>query len=309
MADQTTIRVALDWTPNTLHTGLILALKRRLYAARNLNVLIQPPDPSYTTTPAKQLEQGTADLAICPSESCIAYAETGKMQLQAIYALLQKDGASAIVSAASNERVGKVGDLEKGVYGSYAAKYEDGIVKYVVSKDGGDGGKMSVDQGKRKLGLFDAVKRGECDATWVFMPWEGVEAEMEGVGLRAFRLEDYGVPYGYSPVVARKVGDGGLSDEVLRQFVEATREGYALAISEVEAGPGVLEDLIEPAKSVEFLKKSQESINGFYSDGSERLGLMKRGKWTQWLEWLKEQGVLGAELDVDKLFTNEFNVA
>ena len=32
-------------------------------------------------------------------------------------------------------------------------------------------------------------------------PWEGVEAERKGVKLNAFRLQDSGIPYGYSPVV------------------------------------------------------------------------------------------------------------
>ncbi|GAB7365794.1 hypothetical protein MBLNU230_g7127t1 [Neophaeotheca triangularis] len=308
-----TLRIALDWTPNTLHSGLILALKRRLYQARNLNVLLLPPDPAYTTTPARKLERNEADLAICPSESCIAYAEAGKTHLQAIYALLQREGASAIVALEDNERVKRVGDLGNGaVYGSYAARYEDGIVEYMVRKDGGESKGMRVDQGKRKLGLFDAVKKGEVDATWVFVPWEGVEAEEEGVGLRVWGVEEGGVPYGYSPVVVRKVeegGEGGLSADVLRRFVEATREGYGIAMGEAGAGAGVLEDLIEPPKSLEFLGKSQERINGFYGDGSERLGLMERERWVRWLDWLRGQGMLGKELDVDKLFTNEFNVA
>ena len=43
--------------------------------------------------------------------------------------------------------------------------------------------------------------QGEADATWVFMPWEGVEASRKGVELNAFRLSESGIPYGYSPVV------------------------------------------------------------------------------------------------------------
>lgn len=43
--------------------------------------------------------------------------------------------------------------------------------------------------------------KGEADATWVFMAWEGVEAEKKGVELNAFKLSDYGISYGYSPVM------------------------------------------------------------------------------------------------------------
>ena len=43
--------------------------------------------------------------------------------------------------------------------------------------------------------------QGQADATWVFMGWEGVEARRRGIQLNAFRLADYGVPYGYSPLL------------------------------------------------------------------------------------------------------------
>ena len=45
------------------------------------------------------------------------------------------------------------------------------------------------------------LAQGEADATWVFMPWEGVEASRKGVELNAFKLSESGIPYGYSPVV------------------------------------------------------------------------------------------------------------
>lgn len=43
--------------------------------------------------------------------------------------------------------------------------------------------------------------QGEADATWVFMGWEGIEAELKGVKLNVFGLEDYNVTYGHSPLL------------------------------------------------------------------------------------------------------------
>ena len=37
------------------------------------------------------------------------------------------------------------------------------------------------------------VFQGEVDASWVFMGWEGVAAEVSGVELNSFNPEDYGV--------------------------------------------------------------------------------------------------------------------
>ncbi|KAI6871890.1 hypothetical protein KC334_g18730, partial [Hortaea werneckii] len=38
------IKVALDWTPNTVHTGLFLAREAGFYSSRNLDVQLLPPD-------------------------------------------------------------------------------------------------------------------------------------------------------------------------------------------------------------------------------------------------------------------------
>ncbi|USW50044.1 Putative NMT1/THI5 family protein [Septoria linicola] len=125
----TKLRVALDWTPNTIHSGLYLALAKGIYQKHGLDVELLPPDAQYSKTPAKRLEAGEVDLAICPSESCIAYNERGKMRLQAIYAILQKD-ASAIVST----KLGRMRELGDGKrYGSYNARYEDKLVASMVA--------------------------------------------------------------------------------------------------------------------------------------------------------------------------------
>lgn len=300
----TTLRVALEWTPNTNHTGLFLAKERGLYSAAGLEVELLSPDEAYTLSPSKRLLAGEVDLAICPSESCIAYAENGKMHLQAIYALLQRD-ASAIVST-KQSRIAELGNRK--TYGSYDARYEDAIVKAMVAKDGGNGEGMKIERQKGKLSLFDAVKAGEIDATWIFVPWEGVEAEEEGLKANYFLVEDAQIPYGYSPVIARKAGgEGAIDAEVLKRFVKATREGYEMAELDVGAAVKALKPHCRPERSEEFLRKSQESVNKFYSDGSE-LGTMSEQKWGQFVAWLEENKLAEAGVVKSKdLYTNEFH--
>ena len=41
----TILRIALDWTPNTLHSGLYYALAHNLYTAADLSVQLLPPNP------------------------------------------------------------------------------------------------------------------------------------------------------------------------------------------------------------------------------------------------------------------------
>jgi ABC-type nitrate/sulfonate/bicarbonate transport system substrate-binding protein len=301
MASKTTIRVALDWTPNTIHSGLFCALEKGFYSDQNLDVQLLPPNEEYTSTPAKRVQNGDVDLAVCPSESVIAYNETGRMKLQAIYAILQKD-ASAIAST----KLQSISKLEGGTYGSYNAKYEDDIVKAMVANAGGKGDGMQIKSSTGKFSLFDEVKKGALDATWVFMPWEGVEAELEGVKLHAFRPEDHGVPYGYSPVIARNAASS-LDADVLRKFVKATAKGYEYAREEPNEVAALLAPHCMPEKSAEFLNASQERINGFYlEEDLLRIGQMRKAKWEAWTSWLEEKKLLQGELRLEVLFTNEF---
>jgi len=187
----TDINLQYPGTPNTLHSGLYLALTQDLYKSSNMTVHLLPPTPGYTTTPAKLLETGSVDLAICPSESCIAYAESRKpfFHLQAIYAICQRDASAIVTTKASG--LNKMSDLGKGgvKYGSYNARYEDDIVKAMVEHDGGDGKGLEVQSQEGKLSLFGKVRKGGegVDATWVFMPWEGVQAQMDGEELNVFK--------------------------------------------------------------------------------------------------------------------------
>ena len=314
-AKPTPIRVALDWTPNTVHSGLFVANSalHNLYASANLSVTLILPDPSYTTTPAKLVETGQADLCICPSESCVAYAEAGrrtaetgkesKMQLCAIYAILARD-ASAIVSKTCSRPQDLVDS--NGGYGSYNARYEDDIVRAMIEHDGGDASKLQVKNETGKLDLFAEVREGKLDATWVFLPWEGLEAETAGQGVRAWRLEGYGVPYGYAPVIAYDSRNGKVGEAALRRFVAATKKGYEIAIRKPEEAARCLENECRPKRDRDFLETSQRMINAYYADG-DKLGTMKDGKWEEWVSWLRNRGLLKDEsVNYRNLYTNNF---
>ena len=68
---------------------------------------------------------------------------------------------------------------------SYGARFEGRIVQRLVQNDGGAGDFEEVVL--PHLGIWERLLEGRADATWVFMGWEGVEAEIRGVQLNAFR--------------------------------------------------------------------------------------------------------------------------
>ena len=52
-----------------------------------------------------------------------------------------------------------------------------------------------------KLGIWNTVVNGKYDSTWIFTNWEGVEADNFKIQLSFFKMEDYNIPYSYSPIL------------------------------------------------------------------------------------------------------------
>ena len=67
-------QVALDWTPNTNHTGFFVAKSKGWYKEVGLEVtLVSPHVDGYKSTPATRVAERQVEFAICPSESVISY--------------------------------------------------------------------------------------------------------------------------------------------------------------------------------------------------------------------------------------------
>lgn len=104
-ATTTTVRVALDWTPNTNHAGLAVAAEKGWFAAAGLEVeLVSPHADGYKATPASRVADGSCQFACVPSESVISLATWpggAKPRVVAVAAVLQSS-ASAIVTLKSS---------------------------------------------------------------------------------------------------------------------------------------------------------------------------------------------------------------
>lgn len=307
----TAIRLAFDWTPNTNHTGFYVALAKGAYETAGLDVqLIIPDQDDYELTPAKRVASGQADLGIMPSESVISFRTNG-VPLVAIAAVLARD-ASAIVTL-KQRGIDRPAQLDGKVYASYGARYEDDVIRQMIQNDGGRG--QFVSHQPARLHIWDALLTNEVDAAWIFLPWEGIQADIKGIDLNQFLLDDYEIPYGYSPVLAAHRDWTDQHADALHRFMEATSAGFRFAVEEPDEAARLL---IETAKhptltNRNFVEQSQQMIAGYYLDGDGQWGFMHRDVWTSFANWLirnhlliDNNGELIQRIDVSTLFTNEF---
>lgn len=310
----TIVELYLDWTPNCNHAGFFVALAKGFYTDHGISgvSIISPHADSYKTTPASHVEvlkPGTLSLAIAPSETVISYNTSPparpKPPIKAVAAILQQD-TSAIVTLKSSG-ISSPRQLEGKKYASYGARYEGRIVQEMIKSDGGSGDYVEV-ANLPMLGLWETVLKGEVDATWVFMAWEGVEAKMKGVELNVFKLSN--IPYGYSPVlvvhpdvVAKQETEALASEqqEALRSFLKASAMGFEFAAEQPEETAKLLceqvlkmyPDLQAPLELDMVTEACKAVAPHLLLDGSNnKWGDMSAERWDSFLDWLSEKGLL-----------------
>ena len=306
------VTVALDWTPNSNHAGLFLARHLGFYSAAGLDVHLLSPDSGHSSTssasslprltPARQVAAGQADFAVGPSESAVSFAttEAEKERLVVVATLLQRS-TSAICTLRSSG-IDSPAKLEGKRYATYGGRFEDDIVRELVRRAGGDGSKVQfvplqfhgysdeVVMAKGSV-VASSLALNHSDATWIFSHVEGVLAARAGEELNQFRLEDYGLAYGYHPVLlARR---SALTDPIARAFLAATAEGYKRAAADPASAAAALLAISHSAVAdQDFVLESARSIADKILTENGEWGVMKGERWKAFVDLLVEAKAL-----------------
>jgi len=304
-----TVRLALDWTPNTNHTGFFVAHHEGWYdeVGITLDVL-----PYAGTTPEALITGGQAECGISFQDS-LTFARAAGARVISVMAILQHAASEIAVLADSD--IERPRDLDGRVYAGFGYPNEVPTVRAVIEADGGAG---AFDVVTLDAAAYEALYARRADFTITFTAWEGVEAGLRGVPLRYFAFTDYGLPDFYQVILA--CDPRWLSEEpdAARRFVGATVRGFEVAASDpdraaailVEENPGAFDanrDL--PLASARFL-----ATGGYLVDTSGRVGTQTLAQWEAYSGFLFEQGLLvdasgdGLETPPDyaALFTNDY---
>lgn len=303
------LRLALDWTPNTNHTGFFTAQALGYYAEAGIALeILHPGQDNYQTTPARKLLRGQADIAVAPSESAISLRTKEKpAEAVAIAAILQQDLSGIAVLKESG--IQRPAELAGRKYASYGARYEDQIVKTMVANDLGSAkgqAKAPLLSYPSKLGIWDTLLKGQADATWIFTNWEGVAAEQQGIQLRTFRMEDYGIPYGYSPVLLALGPTLRAAPNLFRRFLKASAKGFQYAAAHPQEAVSHLAPHVpsQDSAQIDLLKAQQLTGSAYLYDG--QWGYMAPKRVEAFGQWLKTHHIEPADLDLHHIFSNEW---
>jgi ABC-type nitrate/sulfonate/bicarbonate transport system substrate-binding protein len=306
---QATVRLALDWTPNTDHTGFFVARAKGWYRQAGIDLKILP---YATQAPETLLAAHQAECGISFQDS-LTFAAAAGADIVSVAAILQRT-ASAI-GVLADSPIQRPRDLDGKTYGSFNYPNEVPTVKFVIQADGGKG---EFKVAGLDSAAYEALYSKRVDFTIPFTAWEGVEAEQRGIKLRYFQFADYGFPDFYQVVLACDRQWLEKDPDAAKRFVAATVAGFAFAAAKpdeaaallVSENPGAFDanqDL--PRASQEFLVKG-----GYLLDADGHFGAQTLERWQGYSDFLYRQGLLAdadgkpltKPLDYGRLFTNDF---
>ena len=293
------VTFVLDWTPNTNHTGVYVALEKGYYAEEGLDVeIIQPSDMGADTMVAS----GTAQFGVSYQES-VTFARAENVPLVSIAAVIQHNTSG--FGALKEKNIKGPADFEGKKYGGWGSPIEEATIKYLMEKAGADPTKVEI----LSIGtadFFQASSSGQIDFAWVFEGWDGVAAKIRGVEMDYIDLGQTDPVFDYyTPVIVTSEDMIQKNSKMVEAFMRATIKGYAFAMEHPEEAAEIFIKAV-PEADAELIRESQKYLAGKYQDDAPYWGMQKKEVWQRYTDWLFENGFISESIDVEKAFTNRF---
>lgn len=298
--DKTTLKVVLDYLPNTNHTGLYVALSKGYFAQEDLDIeIIQPGED---TTSMAIVASGKADFGFSYQEDVtFALSQEEPMPIQAIATVMQHNTSGIVVPKDSTIKSPK--DFENKTYAGWQSLSEEAVLHALMKQYGADPNRLKI-VGSDGSGLKQ-LQHG-IDFIWEFRGWALIKADLEGMDYEFYPLNAWNQDLDYyTPVVISNLQMLNNETETVRKFMRALTKGYTYATQHVEEAAKILHEYI-PEYPLEFLKKSQEYVSQEYMKDTTTWGVMKDEVWNNYTKFMLDQGLINTFISADQQATNQY---
>lgn len=299
--DLTKITFALDYVPNTNHTGIYVAEALEYYKDAGLEVdIVQPPDDGADA----QVGSGNAQLGMSYQEYMAGYlGSANPLPVEAVAAVIQHN-TSGIISRAG-EGIDRPAGLAGHVYGTLDVDVEKAIVESIVESDGGDWSAVEVVPAN-STDEVAGLRAGMFDAIWCFEGWAGQNAKLQDYPVDYFAVADIDDTFDYyTPVIIANTDYAEAHPDVIKAFLAATAKGYEYAIEHPEAAAEIL---VEAAPEIdpELALQSQSFLADKYIDDAPYWGYIDQSRWDRFYKWMSDAGLIDMPIGEGVGFTNEY---
>jgi putative hydroxymethylpyrimidine transport system substrate-binding protein len=298
--EMTDISLALDWYPWGNHTGIYMALKNGYFEEEGLNVDVHvPADP---TTALQLVATGDDDFTIS-YQADVLYARGQGLGVKSVAALVQHPLNT--IMALESSGITEPADLKGKTVGVTGVPSDEAMLGAVLEDAG-----LSLDDIKIVNVGFDLMPSLLSESVDAiiggYFVHESILAEQQGKPVVAMNVHDYGVPDYYELLMV--TGDTFASEhpDAVEGFIRALQRGYAAAAADPNAAVDALVAAYpETAEDVE--RQGISLIVPLWTDnGSVPWGTQTEERWQSYEEWLRDNGLLVKDIDVNDAFTNEF---
>lgn len=300
-ADKKKITFVLDWTPNTNHTGLYVALEKGYYDEAGLEVeIVQPPEGGA----ASLVASGKAQFGIdCQDTMAPALASKSPLPVSAVAALIQHN-TSGIISR-KGEGLDSPKGLEGKTYATWDNPVEQAMIKNVMEQEGADFEKVKLIP-NNIVDEVTALKTNQTDAIWVFKAWGGIAMDVKGLETDYFAFNDLNPVFDYyTPLIV--AGDEFMKKEpeTVKAFLAATAKGYEDAIANPEEAAEIL-CKAAPELDKDIVLASQKWLADQYKAEVDRWGYIDPERWNAFYSWLSDNQLVESPLPENTGFTNDY---
>lgn len=295
------VTVVLDWTPNTNHSGLYLALDRGYFAAAGLDVDVVVPGD---TSGLQLVAVGKADFAYSAAEGLVPAREQGA-DVVSVAAVIQHD-TSSLVSLASGG-IDRPRDLAGHRYGSYGSKLEKALIDALVRCDGGDPAAVTFTpmvSDDFRVGLA----RGQYDVAWGFDGWETIQLrDVDHLPVHTLAFADHTdcIPDWYTPLVATSGDLVRTHPDEVAAFVGALARGYRDAMADPDAAAAAVRRAA-PELDADLVTRSARWVASRYAATPAQWGHQDAGVWDAFVGFLERNRIVGAGFDTSAAWTDRF---
>lgn len=295
------ITIALDWTPNTNHTGFYVASEKGYFEEAGFQVsIVQPPEDGAEMTVAT----GQAEYGISFQDSIAPlYAAAEEFPLTAVAALIQHN-TSGIVSL-KEKGITSPKDMEHHTYATWDLEVEKVMIQNVIETGGGDFRKLTLIP-SMVTDVVSAFQTDSVDSVWVFYAWDGMALEAAGLETNMLYFKDMNPVFDYySPIMIANTQYLEENSEDVKAFLSACKKGYQYAMEHPEEAAEILIREV-PELDADFIKESQKWLATQYQAEAETWGEFDKDRWNAFYRWLYENQLIEQEIPKDYGFTNQY---
>jgi ABC-type nitrate/sulfonate/bicarbonate transport system substrate-binding protein len=297
--DVEVIRVALDWTPNTNHTGLLVAQAEGFFAEAGLELRLLEPDP---TVAVPLVAVGRAEFGIA-SQEYITMARASGIPIVSVAALYPHNTSG--FASPTNRNIASPRDFSGKTYAGWGTEMEELMIRTVMEGDGMASGEIVfIDIGT--IDFTTAVRLDVADFYWIFYGWQGVHAELLGIEFDFLALRELAdvLDY-YTPVLFASEEFLAAQPDVVKAFLAATARGYVEAALDPDSAA---EHLLSHAPELdrELVVASQRWLASESTVDMTTWGYQEPSVWSSFAAWALEMGLIEAEIEADAAFSNSY---